>query len=228
MTLALDEIIVGQMIDFVDRHVRRDGCDHTHRFASQWSQEQNIDWDGLLDLLEQRGAFCDCEIVLNLRGSNLVLESELIAEDKENRWLMPPNFTCVLQTTDRILVARSGIGKNNYASDGEWVVPAPLDAKPRKRVRKSVHHFVGLDSGLPTEIGFVQSIEPITLNQFTKKIRDSSVDELRNCDIRLAGFISQKIANMADGATVGTDIVDRVGIATKHKELTIHRILLRR
>ena len=228
MTLALDEKAVGQMIDFVDRHVRRDGCDHTHRFASQWSREHNIDWDDLLDALEQRGAFCDCEVVLNLQGSSLSLESEPNAADEENRWLLPPNFACTVETTNRMLVARAGIGKNNYASDGEWLVPAPLDAKPRKRVRKSAHYFIGLDSGLPTEIGFIQIIEPITLNDFTQKIRDSTIAELQNCDDRLAGFIAQKIAKMADGASVGTDIMDRVGVASKHKELTIHRVILRR
>ena len=127
-----------------------------------------------------------------------------------------------------MLVARVGIGKNNYASDGEWLVPAPLDAKPRKRVRKSVHYFVGLDSGLPTEIAFIQSIEPITLDNLTQKIRESTIAELQNCDDRLAGFIAQKIAKMADGAAVGTDIMDRVGVASKHKELTIHRVILRR
>ena len=48
MKLDLDEMTVGRMIDYVDRHVRRDGCDHTHRFASQWSREHNISWDDLL------------------------------------------------------------------------------------------------------------------------------------------------------------------------------------
>lgn len=228
MTFALDENTVSQMIDFVDAHVGRDGCDHTHRFVSQWCQEHNIVWDDLLDALEQRGAFCDCEVVLNLQGSNLSLESNPDDVDCENRWLLPPGFTCTLETTNRILVARTGIGRNNYATDGEWLVPAPLDAKPRKRVRKSVHYFIGIDSGLPTEIGFIQSIEPIAINELTQMICNSSIAELQNCDARLAGFIAKKIANMADGAAVGTHIMDRVGVASKHKELTIHRIILRR
>ncbi|QDS97617.1 DUF2695 domain-containing protein [Adhaeretor mobilis] len=228
MKLDLDELTVGRMVAFVDSHLRRDGCDHTHRFASQWSREHNIDWDDLLDAFEQRGAFCDCEVVLNLQDSNLSSESESSTADHENRWLLPPNFASNFETTNRMLVARADIGKNNYASDGEWVVPAPLDAKPRKRVRKSVHYFVGLDSGLPTEIAFIQSIEPIALDKLTEKIRESTIAELQNCDDRLAGFIAKKIAKMADGAAVGTDIMDRVGVASKHKELTIHRVILRR
>jgi hypothetical protein len=127
-----------------------------------------------------------------------------------------------------MLVARAGIGKNNYASDGEWLVPAPLDAKPRKRVRKSVNYFIGLNSGLPTEIGFVEDIEPISVNELTRRIRDSLIPELNGCDDRLAGFIVQKIAGMPDGVAVATDFVDRVGVGSKHKELTIHRVILRR
>ena len=228
MTFALDENTVGQMIDFVDAHVRRGGCDHTHRFVSLWCREHNIVWDDLLDAIEKRGAFCDCEVVLNLQGSGLSFESDHDGADRENRWLLPPGFISTLETTNRMLVARAGIGKNNHASDGEWLVPAPLDAKPRKRVRKSVHYFIGLESGLPTEIGFIQTIEPIAIKELTEMICKSTVAELKHCDERLAGFIAQKIANLNDGAAVGTDIMDRVGVASKHKELTIHRVLLRR
>ena len=228
MSLTLDEYTVSRMIDFVDAHVRRDGCDHTHRFASQWCRVTGIDWDDLLDALEQRGAYCDCELVLNLQGASLSHESEANDTDRENRWLLPPDFACTIKTINRLLVARGGIGKNNYASDGELLVPAPLDAKPRKRVRKSVHYFIGLNSGLPTEIGFVQCIDPISVNDLTQMIGDSNIPELKNYDERLAGFIAQKIANFADGAAVGTDIMDLVGVASKHKELTIHRVILRR
>ncbi len=228
MTFNLDETTVSQMIDFVDARVRRDGCDHTHRFTSQWCHERNICWDDCLDALEQNGAFCDCEAVLNLQGSCLTTESGPNNADRENRWLLPPNFACTLKTTNRMLVARAGIGKNNYASDGEWLVPAPLDAKPRKRIRKSVHYFIGLKSGLPTEIGFVQNIDPIAIDDLGNMITNSNIAELRSCDRRLAGFIAHKIANFADGAAVGTDIMDRFGIASKHKELTIHRVILRR
>ena len=216
------------MIDFVDAHVRRDGCDHTHRFVSQWCREHNIVWDDLLDAIENRGAFCDCEVVLNLQGSALSFESDHNDAERENRWLLPPGFICTLKSTNRMLVARAGIGKNNHASDGEWLVPAPLDATPRRRVRKSVHYFIGIDSGLPTEIAFIQGIKPIAINELTQIICNSSITELQNCDARLAGFIVQRIANLADGAAVGTDIMDRVGVASKHKELTIHRVILRR
>jgi hypothetical protein len=228
MTFALDETTVAEMIGFVDRHVRHNGCDHTHRFTSQWSREKGVDWDDLLDALEQRGAFCDCEVVLNLEGLALTIDSAQDGSGETNRWLLPPNFVCTEQSTNRMIVAKTGIGRNNYASDGEWLVPAPVDAKPRKRVRKSVHYFIGIESGLPTEIGFVENIAPISVDDLARKICASTVPELKGCDDRLAGFIAQKIAKLPDDAAVGTDIMDRVGVASKHRELTIHRVILRR
>jgi len=225
--LALSEETVAKMIDFVDRNVRREGCDHTHRFTYQWVQENSINWDDILDTFEQRGAFCDCEVVLNLQGTSLIYKPEVSETDIENRWLLPPKFVPTIKTTDRVLVARDGIGKNNYALDGEWLVPAPQNEKPRKRVRKSTHFFIGIESGLPAEIGFVDNIPLIQIPDLIKKIHSSDVPELKDSDIRLAGFISQKIAKMRIGASVGTDIVDRVGVSGKHRELTIHRVILR-
>lgn len=108
------------------------------------------------------------------------------------------------------------------------LVPAPVDGKPRKRVRKSVLYFLGLDSGLPTEIGFVENRAPIGFEDLTSQICGSAVPELKGCDDRLAGFLGQKFGKLPDGTAVGTDIMDRVGIASKHQELTIHRIVLRR
>ena len=40
--------------------------------------------------------------------------------------------------------------------------------------------------------------------------------------------VEERVALRADGAAVGTDIMDLVGVASKHKELTIHRVILRR
>jgi GTP-sensing pleiotropic transcriptional regulator CodY len=36
-----------------------------------------------------------------------------------------------------------------------------------------------------------------------------------------------KIAKLPEGTPVATDIADRVGITAKHRELNIHRVILR-
>jgi len=129
---------------------------------------------------------------------------------------------------EKILVGRAGIGKNNHVSEGEWLIPAPVDAVPRRRIRKLVHFFIGLQTGLPTEIAFVESIEPISLNDFAARICGSPAQESNTLPLQVAAFIAQKIAQLPVGTCVGTDIVDKVGIASKHRELSIYRVIVRK
>lgn len=50
-------------------------CDGTLDLVDEWGCERDIDVDSLLALMESRGGFCDCEVLLNvlLRG-RLVVE----------------------------------------------------------------------------------------------------------------------------------------------------------
>lgn len=64
--LKLSRGSVESLCSFVDELVRSQGCDHTHRFSREWAATAAIGWDDLLDLLEQNGGYCDCEVVLNL------------------------------------------------------------------------------------------------------------------------------------------------------------------
>ena len=41
-------------------------CDHSLRLASQWASANSIDWNTLAVWLRDRGAGCDCEILLNV------------------------------------------------------------------------------------------------------------------------------------------------------------------
>jgi hypothetical protein len=229
MDVVLNENEVTDLVRRVDDRVRASGCDHTHRFTAEWARERSVTWDDLLDALEQNGAFCDCEVVLNLEEDRpLSVETHSVAVDDSNRWLLPPSFSPTVTVVSKILIAKEGIGKNNYAHDAEWLVPAPFDAKPRKRIRKSVHFFVGIESGLPTEIGFVTSIEPMAIGRFAKTIRSSKSPELQLFDNNVATFVCNRIAKLADGTPVGVDIMERVGVASKHEELNVHRVFLRR
>ena len=219
---------VSQLIDYVDEHVQSEGCDHTTLFASRWAEKNHLPWQDLQDAFDQASLFCDCEIVLNLDEERpLFLNQDKLVAPPENRWLLPPNFQPTITKVEKILVGRAGICKNNHVSAGEWLIPAPVDAVPRRRIRKLVHFFIGLQTGLPTEIAFVESIEPMTLDEFAARISDSKVQESQALPLQVAAFIAQKIAQLPVGTCAGTDIIDKVGIASKHRELSIYRVIVK-
>lgn len=226
METVLDQDAVQVLVDYVDLGVRREGCDHTFRFSRVWAQESGECWDDILDVLEAVGVYCDCEVLLNISGGPLVIDDADHGASPSNRWLLPVDFEYSVVETDRILVAKQGVGRNNHAVEGEWLVPAPMDAKPRKRVRRSVHYFVGVESGLPTEIAFVQVIEPIKIADYAQKIRESSVPELNRMSTRVAQLISKRIARASDGAPFGAFVRERIGVSSKHRELAVHRVVL--
>ncbi len=219
---------VTHLIDHVDEHVQSEGCDHTTRFASRWAEQNRVPWQDLQVALDQASLFCDCEIVLNLEeGQPLVRKKDKLVASPENRWPLPPNFQPTITKVEKILVGSAGFGKNNHVSDGEWLIPAPVDAVPRRRIRKLAHFFIGLNTGLPTEIAFIETTEPMTLDEFAARISDSPVQESQAISLHVAAFIAQKIAHLHKGACLGTDVIDKVGISFKHRELSIHRVVVK-
>ena len=220
---------VAHLIDHVDERVQSEGCQHTTRFASRWAEENHVPWQDLQDALDQASLFCDCEIVLNVDEERpLFLNQDKLVAPPENRWLLPPNFQTTITKVEKILVGRAEIGKNKHVTEGEWLIPAPVNAVPRRRIRKLVHFFIGLQTGLPTEIAFVESIEPMSLDEFAARIcGSSSVQESRDLPLQVAAFIAQTIAQLPAGTCVGTDIVDRVGVSSKHRELSVYRVVMR-
>ncbi len=229
MSFELAAHHVARMIDFVDQMVREQGCDHSRRYCAQWAEQNGFDWDDLRDALDCAGAFCDCEAVLNIEDGPLLATDRPDLSQNVNPWLLPAAFNEEsMSLVSKILVSRPALTKSAFTKDGEWLVPAPADAKPRKRVRKLVHFFIGTETGLPSEVGFVTEISPMPIRKFVETITNSSVPELRNFDRRVASFLLAKIANLSVGTPVGTDLAERIGIASKHRELNIHRVILRK
>jgi hypothetical protein len=56
------EASLAQSID-AGLHAR--GCDGTLRAAKAWARRENVRWAWLRRRLEDRGGFCDCEVLLN-------------------------------------------------------------------------------------------------------------------------------------------------------------------
>ena len=77
MSAVLTVKDVKHLVASVDTNVREAGCDHTLRFTEQWAAGYGVNWDDLVDVLEVNGAFCDCEVVLNItEGSQLDLPQD--------------------------------------------------------------------------------------------------------------------------------------------------------
>jgi hypothetical protein len=228
MSFILDAVHVESLIAFVDRHVRRDGCDHTHRFSVEWASQVSIDWHDLLDILEANGGFCDCEVVLNL-PDDADLESPPTpkAADRGNPWLLPPAFQSEPSAVfTKVIVCQAGLGRNTYATDGELLVPAPRGAKSRRRVRKSVNFFIGCQSGLPSEVGVIQECAAISAQDFARNVAGAGFEELVAFTFREAGFVLSRTAPLQSSMAVGTDFAERVGIASRHVELTVHKVIM--
>jgi hypothetical protein len=229
MSLTLDASRVENLISFVDRHVRSDGCDRTHRFTAEWARQESVDWNDLLDILEENGGYCDCEVVLNLPdGTDLQSPPMPKPAGRSNAWLLPPAFACEPSAVfTKVIVCQAGLGGNTYATDGELLVPAPKGAKPRRRVRKSVNFFIGCQSGLPTEVGVVRECGEISAQDFALKVSESGFEELAAFTSREAGFVLSRIASVEPTKPVATHFADQIGIASRHEELRVHRLIMR-
>ncbi len=230
MVLTLKSSQVESLLTFVDGCIRLNGCDQTHRFTRKWARRELLDWDDFLDILEDRGVFCDCEVVLNLPGTADLRNSETIGRsDDGNPWLIPPTFACSESAVfQKLIVCRAEIGRNTYGSDAEILIPAPRGAKARRRVRKSVNFFIGCQSGMPSEVGVVQECDAVSAGDFAEKVAHSGIEELARFGFREAAFVLSRAGAMKPGTTLGTDFADRVGITSKHKELTVYRVIMRR
>lgn len=229
MSLTLDAACVENLIAFVDRRVRSDGCDHTLRFTEEWARQESIDWHDLLDILEENGGFCDCEVVLNLPdGAELQSPPAPKPAERPNAWLLPPAFECEPSSVfSKVIVCQEELGRNTYAREGELLVPAPKGAKARRRVRKSVNFFISCLSGLPSEVGVVRECPEISAAEFARKIAESGFEELAGFTFREASFVLSRIASVEPGKPVATHFADQIGIASRHEELRVHRVIMR-
>jgi hypothetical protein len=231
MTFTLSASQVQDLISNVDTAIQRIGCDHSLRLTFEWASLQKVNPDNLLDLLEAHGCFCDCEVVCNLpEDAGLSEPLEKQKADNANPWKLPSDYIVSDKTIkfNRHLVSGSTDFKNCYAPNNDILVPAPFGAKARKRVRQSMHFFVGLRSGLPNEIGFIRTCSPITAQQFAKFVRESGHPELSAFRAEEAHFVLSRLQNLPDGTPVAAHFMDVNGINGKRWELRAHRVMLQK
>jgi hypothetical protein len=64
LPLPLDDL--RAMISALGAELPRVGCDNTLRLASSWLASRGIDAAPVLAWLKRHGAYCDCEVMLNV------------------------------------------------------------------------------------------------------------------------------------------------------------------
>ena len=64
--LALTPAQQTSFAEAIRAGVRDGGCDSTLRAAQAWAHREGVPWTGLRTALEDRGGFCDCEVLMNV------------------------------------------------------------------------------------------------------------------------------------------------------------------
>jgi len=227
MPFKLGPSEIDRLIAFVDRRVQRGGCDHTLAFAQEWAEHEGIDWDDVLDILQANGGHCDCEVVMNLPRDVTLEAPAPAAPEPTNPWLLPTTYLCDSSAVfKKVIVCQADLAGYTYASDGEWLVPAPKGAKARRRVPRISHHFVGIESGLPSMTGVVRECDAITAQDYARKVAAAGFGELAAFGFREAAFVLSKVAHIEPGKPVGVEFADLVGIDARRVELRIHRVIV--
>ena len=65
---------VDQVAHAPDEAGRIPGCNHTFRFVQRWCRVAGHDEIAVYQFLNAKGAFCDCEVILNTEGDDEILD----------------------------------------------------------------------------------------------------------------------------------------------------------
>jgi hypothetical protein len=66
LPLFFDEAEQASFAQAVGVGLREHGCDNTLRVAEAWARREKVPWARLREVLESRGGYCDCEVLLNV------------------------------------------------------------------------------------------------------------------------------------------------------------------
>lgn len=231
MNITLTKKQAWNLISFVEQRLSEKTCDHSLTYTTLWSEKADFDYVNLFDILEENGSFCDCEVVFNLPNDrDIVLPVRSKGFDRNNPWKIPISFE--LPDSDKtytnFLISRHSKKNNCYSKEGELLVPAPKGAEALKRVRKSVHFFIGLETSLPSEFGFVQNIGAVTAKEFAKKVRESGQKNLQLFLEKEAAFYLSRLEKLKQGNGVATHFSKITGLTSKREELKIHKVIFRK
>jgi uncharacterized protein DUF2695 len=64
--LPLKPAQTASLVRAIDVGLAERGCDNTLRAAHAWARREKVRWSWLCNVLEERGGFCDCEVLFNV------------------------------------------------------------------------------------------------------------------------------------------------------------------
>jgi hypothetical protein len=65
-SMLLEPEQLRALLDYLDRALAEEGCDHTLRLTGRWAAQKEIDTEALAGSLAEFGGGCDCEVLANV------------------------------------------------------------------------------------------------------------------------------------------------------------------
>ncbi|WP_298137560.1 DUF2695 domain-containing protein [Flavobacterium sp.] len=224
--ILLTEQQANDLITFVEDKLTTKSCNHKLTFAMQWAKKNKIDLEDFEDLMLEQGCGCDCEVVLNLPDEgDLELEEEKEKnEDNINPFKIPAIFVEDLSKLyDKALFTSDDLDYNIHTSPNEILIPAPYGYKPKKKMPRGDWFFISSISEMPNGLGFVKQIEPISAIEFSKKIRNSNIECLKDFSPRAASYYFSRIELQQIGNGMWCHFLERTGIGGFSADLKINK-----
>lgn len=57
---------IDSLIKYVESKLCENPCDHSLRFTIEYAQKEGLDIEYVIDILQSKGGYCDCEVVMNV------------------------------------------------------------------------------------------------------------------------------------------------------------------
>lgn len=210
--------------DFLDGKT----CDHTFKYSYAWAANNDVPKEAIGALLNELDVHSDVDLAEIIEDIGQSYEIELEERSASGTWLIPPDFIMppANKVYHQLIVSPnpSETGYRCYTKACEIIVPAPIDYKPSKKMRKIWHFFVGIDSGLPSEIGIVKSHLPITADRFFEMVNPLAGFE--KFDHQAASFYLEQVAKMKIGRGVSVSFIEVFDGSKKFTSLRFSRRLL--
>ena len=65
-SLPIDRELFFQLFDYLDEGLEKRGCNHDFSLTEEFFKDKDINITKVLELLEENGGYCDCEVIFNV------------------------------------------------------------------------------------------------------------------------------------------------------------------